>query len=66
MEETDLDAYTGLLGAPEVRQALQLSGPPSRREAWLEMVRWRGQWELRGSGHFAVEDRATGRLLKIR
>jgi RimJ/RimL family protein N-acetyltransferase len=63
MEESDLDAYTELVGAPEVRQALHLTGPPSRREAWLEMVRWRGQWELRGSGHFAVEERTTGRFV---
>ena len=32
-------------------------------EAWLAMAQWRGQWELRGSGHFAVEERSTGRFV---
>jgi RimJ/RimL family protein N-acetyltransferase len=35
----------------------------SRRDAWLGMAQWRGQWELRGSGQFALEERATGRFL---
>ncbi len=63
LEESDLDAYAGLLDTPEVRAALHLSGPASRREAWLGMAQWRGQWELRGSGHFAVEERSTGRFV---
>ncbi len=60
LEESDLDAFTGLMATPEVRAALHLSAVWSRREAWLAMAQWRGQWELRGSGHFAVEERATG------
>jgi ribosomal-protein-alanine N-acetyltransferase len=63
MEESDLDAYTELLDTPEVRRALHLTGPSSRREAWLGMAQWRGQWELRGSGQFAVEERATGQFV---
>ena len=62
-EESDLDAYTDLLTAPEVRHSLRLPGTFSRREAWSQMAQWRGQWELRGSGHFAVEERATGRFV---
>jgi RimJ/RimL family protein N-acetyltransferase len=62
-EETDLDAYTDLLTTPEVRRSLRLPESFSRREAWSGMALWRGQWELRGSGHFAVEERATGRLV---
>jgi ribosomal-protein-alanine N-acetyltransferase len=63
MEESDLDAYTELLATPEVRRSLHLTGSPSRRDAWLGMAQWRGQWELRGSGQFAVEERATGRFV---
>jgi [ribosomal protein S5]-alanine N-acetyltransferase len=63
MEESDLDAYAELLATPEVRGALHMTGPPSRREAWLGMAQWRGQWELRGSGQFAVEERASGRFV---
>src|SRR5450631_4744105 len=63
MEESDLDAYAALLNTPEVRQALHLTGPSSRRDAWLGMAQWRGQWELRGSGQFALEERTTGRFV---
>jgi len=59
MEESDLDAYTEMLATPEVGAALHLSGV-SRSDAWLGMAQWRGQWELRGSGQFAVEERSTG------
>lgn len=59
-EEEDLDAYAELISAPEVRHSLRLAGGPTRYEAWLGMVQWRGQWELRASGHFALEERATG------
>src|ERR1700674_487014 len=62
-EESDLDAYTELLSTPEVRRSLRLPETISRREAWSGMAQWRGQWELRGSGHFALEERATGRFV---
>ncbi len=62
-EESDLDAYTELLTHPEVRDALRLPDTYSRRDAWLGMAQWRGQWELRGSGQFAVEERTTGQLV---
>ncbi len=62
-EESDLDAYAELLATPEVRRSLRLPEVVSRRDAWLGMAQWRGQWELRGSGQFALEERATGRFL---
>ncbi|HEX3980326.1 MAG TPA: GNAT family N-acetyltransferase [Acidimicrobiales bacterium] len=63
LEESDLDDYTELLATPEVRQALHLPETFSRRDAWLGMAQWRGQWELRGTGQFALEERATGRFV---
>jgi RimJ/RimL family protein N-acetyltransferase len=63
LEESDLDAYTELFTTPEVRRSLRLADTFSRRQAWLGMAQWRGQWELRGSGHFALEERATGRFV---
>lgn len=62
-EESDLDAYAELLAFPEVRRSLRLPDGLGRREAWLGMAQWRGQWELRGTGQFAVEERATGRFV---
>jgi RimJ/RimL family protein N-acetyltransferase len=63
LEDSDLDAFTEVLTAPEVRQSFHLPDTFSRRDVWLQMAMWRGQWELRGTGHFALEERATGRFL---
>lgn len=62
-EESDLDAYTDLLMAPAVRRALRIPPSFSRSDAWFSMAQWRGQWELRGSGQFALEERRTGRFV---
>lgn len=62
-EESDLDAYLAVLQTPEVRQALHLPDHVSRFDAWSGMAHWRGQWELRGSGQWAVEERATGHFV---
>lgn len=63
LEESDLDAYTELFTVPDVRRSLRLPESFSRTDAWFSMAQWRGQWELRGSGQFAVEERATGRFV---
>ena len=62
-DESDLDAYTELLGTPAVRHSLRLPEMSSRRDAWLQMAQWRGQWELRSTGHFALEERSTGHFV---
>jgi RimJ/RimL family protein N-acetyltransferase len=62
-EESDLDDLARMMMTPEVRHSLRLPDGFGRYDAWLGMVQWRGQWELRGSGHFALEERSTGRLL---
>jgi RimJ/RimL family protein N-acetyltransferase len=61
--ESDLDAYTAVLQTPEVRASLHLPDSVGRGDAWDGMARWRGQWELRGTGHWAVEERATGEFV---
>ncbi len=63
LEESDLDAYTELHSFPEVRRSLRLPDDFDRGQAWLSMARTRGQWELRGTGQFALEERSTGRLV---
>ena len=59
-EERHLDAYTALLQAEPVRRSLHLPEDVGREEAWRQMAMWRGQWELRGTGQWALEERATG------
>jgi RimJ/RimL family protein N-acetyltransferase len=61
--EDDLDAYTALLTTPEVRRSLHLSETYSRSDAWYGMAAWLGQWELRGSGQWALEERSTGEFI---
>ncbi len=58
--ESDLDAYAAMLMTPEVQRWLHI--PPSfdRDLAWQQMAVWLGQWELRGTGQWALEEKTTG------
>ena len=58
--ESDLDVYTAVLQTPQVRAALHLPDDVGREQAWASMAAWLGQWELRGTGQWALEARATG------
>jgi ribosomal-protein-alanine N-acetyltransferase len=61
--ESDLDTFTEIFLSPEVHAALHLPESFSRENAWAGMVSWLGQWELRGTGQWAVEVRASGILV---
>lgn len=61
--EEDLDGMVEVLNCPGVRESLHLPDVVTRDEAWSRMVAFVGQWELRGTGQWAVEEAATGRLL---
>jgi RimJ/RimL family protein N-acetyltransferase len=58
--ETDLDAYTAALQSEPVRRSLHLPDDVGREQAWAQMAMWLGQWLLRGTGHWALEERKTG------
>lgn len=58
--ESDVDAYTAVLQSVPVRTSLHLPETIGRSDAWTQMAAWLGQWELRGAGHWAVEEKATG------
>jgi RimJ/RimL family protein N-acetyltransferase len=58
--EADLDDFTAVMTSPQVRASLHLPDDFSREQAWLQMVTWLGQWELRGTGHWAVEEKSSG------
>ncbi len=60
--DSDLDAYSALMATPDVRRSLRLPERYSRSNAWSSMAFWQGQWELRGSGHWAVTLRSGGQL----
>lgn len=58
----DLDAYAGLWADPAVTRFT--SGRPlGREEAWIRILRYRGHWQLFGYGFWAIEDKASGRLI---
>lgn len=60
--EDDFEDYARLCGDPEVMR--YLGGKPfSRLEAWRHMAFLIGHWQLRGYGHWAVEEKASSRLI---
>jgi RimJ/RimL family protein N-acetyltransferase len=58
--DSDLDAYLAVLRSPQVRASLRLPDTVGRAEAWSQLALWRGMWELRGCGQWALEDKASG------
>ena len=40
-----------------------VGGPKSRDESWRVIALYLGHWQLRGFGPFAVEEKASGRLV---
>jgi RimJ/RimL family protein N-acetyltransferase len=61
--DDDLDAYTAIHETPEVRASLHLADDFGRADAWMAMAMQLGQWELRGTGKWAIEEKATGALV---
>lgn len=58
--DDDVDAYTAVLQSPQVRASLHLPEHVGRYEAWLGMAQQLGQWELRGTGQWALEEKSSG------
>ena len=62
LREEDFEQYAAMMADPEVTLYLSDGRPLSRAEAWRQMAFIVGHWQLRGYGHWAVEEAATGRL----
>ncbi|MDP9333876.1 MAG: GNAT family N-acetyltransferase [Actinomycetota bacterium] len=58
--EEDVDAYAAVLQTRQVRASLHLPDDVGREQAWLGIAQQLGQWELRGTGQWALEEQATG------
>jgi RimJ/RimL family protein N-acetyltransferase len=58
----DFEAHAVICADPEVMRFIR-AGALSRNDAWWQLARYLGHWQLRGYGLWAVEDRATGRLV---
>jgi RimJ/RimL family protein N-acetyltransferase len=60
--EEDFEAYAGICADQEVMR--YLGGKPfTRLEAWRHMAFLVGHWQLRGYGHWAVEEKASRGLI---
>ena len=62
--ESDLDDYAELTADPLVMRYLQPGKPPfTRADAWRSIAFFMGHWQMRGYGHWAVEEKASGRMI---
>ena len=61
--DEDLDGWAAICADHEVMRSLGRPGGLSREDAWREMAFLAGHWELKGFGHWALEERASGGLV---
>ena len=62
-KDDDVDDYFGVLDSPEVRRWLHIPESMDRSDAWQQMAWFVGQWELRGTGHWALEEKKSGQFV---
>ena len=61
--EDDLDSYADICADAEVMRFIGAGGPVGLDVAWRQMALFLGEWALHGYGMWAVEERASGRLI---
>ena len=61
--ESDIDAYADMCADPVVMRYLGPGKVMTRHEAWRSMAVFVGHWYLKGYGHWAVEEKATGKMI---
>ena len=61
--EDDLDAYADMCADEEVMRFIGAGGPVGADVAWRHMALFVGEWSLHGYGMWAIEERASGRLI---
>lgn len=61
--ESDIDAYAEMCADPLVMRYLGPGKVFTRHEAWRSMAFFIGHWQLRGYGHWAVEEKETGAMV---
>jgi RimJ/RimL family protein N-acetyltransferase len=63
LREDDFEAYARIFTDPEVTRYLGDGSPLDRFGAWRSLAFNVGHWALRGYGMWAVEEKASGRLV---
>jgi len=61
--ENDLTAFWELLQDPDVVRFISDRRVPTLQETWRAIAGWIGHWVLRGYGQWAIEERASGRII---
>jgi len=61
--EQDLDDYADMCADEEVMRFIGAGGAVGPEVAWRQMALFLGEWQLHGYGMWAVEDRASGKLI---
>ena len=61
--DADFDDYLSMMDSPEVRKSLRISEEAGRAEAWFGLAAFTGQWELRGTGLWALDEKSTGNFV---
>jgi RimJ/RimL family protein N-acetyltransferase len=61
--DADLDEWAAICADPEVTRWVGDENGLSREDAWRRMAYFEGHWVLRGFGNWALEERATGKLV---
>jgi RimJ/RimL family protein N-acetyltransferase len=61
--DEDFDGWAALCADDELMRALGREGGLAAGEAWREMALLAGHWELKGFGHWALEERTSGALV---
>ena len=59
----DLQEYFQMMNTPELRESLRIPDDEGMAEAFFALAAWLGQWELRGTGNWALEEKTSGRLI---
>ena len=59
----DVHGFFSMMDSREVRDALHVPDDYGPSEAFKDMAAWLGQWELRGTGHWALEEKNSGRFV---
>ena len=57
--DADFEDYLSMMDSPEVRESLRISEEEGRAEAWFGLAAFTGQWELRGTGLWVLEEKDT-------
>ena len=63
LRESDLDAFAEICADPQVMRFMGEFRPLDRMETWRVIATHLGHWQLRGYGMWAVEEKATGKLI---